>query len=323
MLTKEILKQHLGGVQAKLDFSTVEPFARFAERWFTEQVGSELVQYLANLNAPAQDSEDADLLYLAQSCLSWRCYELAFPHLKFRAGDLGIQKLNTQNTVAVAKWEYVDSKEANLAMLDLAIENFWQAVETIRPTAWTASTAYQKRQRYFIRSAAELSEHVPAIGRKNRLFDQLLTYIRRAEQLYIKPILTNAVYLALKANWSNPDHQLTSAEQQLLEAIQPALAHMAVYEAYPYLPLNLDTATGITERRSKGGIVEDVAAASDKTGTQKRQLYQDGQFYLAELQEYLNATASAELWPAYYQAHAADNDQDDLDDFTNSSLVIL
>ncbi len=32
MLTIEIIKQQIGGIQAKLDFRTIEPFTRFAER---------------------------------------------------------------------------------------------------------------------------------------------------------------------------------------------------------------------------------------------------------------------------------------------------
>ncbi|GAB3990416.1 hypothetical protein GCM10028807_17530 [Spirosoma daeguense] len=327
MITKEILKMHLGGIQGKLDFSTMEPFANFAERWFSDQVGRELVAYLAGLQNPTAGTPDpiqggADLLYLAQSCISWRCYELAFPHLKMRVGDLGLQKLNTQNTVAIAKWEYVDSKEANVAMLDLALENFWRALEEVRPAVWTGSSAYKKRQRYFIRSAYELAQSVPTMGRKYRLFDQLLTYIKRAEYVYIKPMLGGLDYQALKANWSNPDHELTEAETAILEFIQPALAHLAIYEAYPYLPLHSSDETGITERRSKGGIIEDVTAAPDKTNSQKRQLYMDGQFYLGELQEYLQATASAQLWPGYYAENSPKTGEES-DSYNDSSLVIL
>lgn len=321
-LNQEILKTHLGGVQAKLDFATMQPFAYYAERWFTDQVGKELMIYLFGFSAPEAGSEEADLKWLALSCMSWRCYELAFPHLKLRASDLGIQKLNTQNTVAVAKWEYVDSREANLAMLDLALENFWQAVETIRPAAWLNSYAYKKRQKVWIRSASELAEHIPTLGRKNRLFTQLLTYIDRAESAYIKPILTTRDFYALKINWSNPAATLTEPETHLLELIRPALAHMALYEAYPYLPLTLDI-TGITERRSKDGTMEEVAPSIDAKNTQKRQLYQDGQYFLAELEQYLKETASADLWPGYYQAHLATTGQSTDQDFTNSSLIIL
>lgn len=322
ILNGDILKTHLGGVQASLDFSTVEPFAVMAERWFIDQVGRELLTWLKAGAELADESEQADLASLALSCMSWRCYELAFPHLKLRASDLGIQKLNTTNTVAVAKWEYVDSREANLAMLDLALENFFQALETVRPAAWIDSAAYKKRQRVWIRSASELAEFIPTLGRKNRLFDQLITYIRRAEQIYIKPILTDSVYLDLKISWSNGAEELSEPELLLIEAIRPALAHMAIFEAYPYLPLTLDT-TGITERRSKDGTFEEVAPDANAKGTQKRQLYQDGQFYLSELSDFLKATASPTLWPSFYQAHLPKPGSETGEDFTNESLVIL
>ncbi|GAB4047070.1 DUF6712 family protein [Spirosoma litoris] len=322
MLTAEIIKSQLGGIQASINFKTLEPFANFAERWFTELVGKSLMDYLQEITTPAAGSDAADLLYLAHSCMSWKCYELAFPHMKFKAGELGLQKVNGQNAVAISKWEYVDSKEANLAMLDLALENFWTAMESIKPAAWTSSTAYAKRQQVFIRSAGELSEQVPTLGRKNRLFEQLLTYIRRAEQNYIRPILTDADYVALKVKWRDPAATWSVEEQMLLDFIRPAVAHMALFEAYPYLPLTLDS-TGITESRSKDGTLEQVAPSDNKTGTQKRQLYQDGQQFLADLTEYLQATATASLFPAFYQAQLAKVGTQQTDDFTNESLVIL
>lgn len=325
MLTIDIIKAQIGGIQAKLDFRTIEPFTRFAERWFSDQVGREMMLYLAQqataLYPPAPGSDEAELLDLALACMSWRAYELAFPHLKLRASDLGLQKLNTTNTVAVSKWEYVGSREANLAMLDLSLENFWQVVEQIRPDAWTSSAAYQKRQQAFIRSAAELSEYIPTLGRKNRLFEQLLTYVKRAESIYIKPILTESVYRDLKNTWSRPDAIQTRQESELVAAIQPALAHLALYEAYPYLPLTLDV-TGITESRSKDGTLEQVAPADSSKITQRRQLYQDGLMYAASLNKYLKATASETLFPGYYQAHKPTAYQPG-EDFTNSTLVIL
>ncbi len=271
---------------------------------------------------PAPGSDAAELLDLALACMSWRAYELAFPHLKLRASDLGLQKLNTQNTVAVAKWEYVDSREANLAMLDLALENFWQVVEQIRPAAWTNSEAYRRRQQVFLRSATELSLHIPTLGRKNRLFEQLLTYVRRAETIYIRPILTEPVYQALKANWSNPDVTLTRQESELVAAIQPALAHLALYEAYPYLPLTLDT-TGITESRSKDGTLEQVAPGDSNKNTQRRQLHQDGLYYTATLENYLKATASETVFPGFYQAHKPRPDQTTGFNDSTNTLVIL
>lgn len=326
MLTIEIIKQQIGGIQAKLDFRTIEPFTRFAERWFTDQVGREMMVYLTGqttaLYPPAPGSDEYEVLDLALACMSWRAYELAFPHLKLRASDLGLQKLNTQNTVAVAKWEYVDSREANLAMLDLALENFWQAVEQIRPAAWTGSAAYRQRQQVFVRSAAEISLHIPTLGRKNRLFEQLLTYVRRAENIYIKPILTESVYRDLKANWSNPDAILTRQESELVAAIQPALAHLALFEAYPYLPLWLDT-TGITERRSKDGTMEEVAPDKDSKSTQRRQLYQDGLMYVGDLRNYLKVTATETMFSGFYQAHKPRPNQSTSLNDSDSTLVIL
>ncbi|WP_143092994.1 DUF6712 family protein, partial [Arsenicibacter rosenii] len=109
MITFEILKNQLGGIQSSLKFETVKPFARSAERWFKGEVGPELFAWLKGLT-PAADTDQYDLLDLAQACMSWYAYDLAFPHLKLRVGDQGIMKTVPQNQTAVTKWEYVDSR---------------------------------------------------------------------------------------------------------------------------------------------------------------------------------------------------------------------
>lgn len=319
MITVDIFKDQIGSVQNKISFDTIKPFIKTAERWFKGQIGPDLFAYLKGLTNPAADSDEAELLDLAQACLCWYAYDLAFPHLKLRVGDQGMMKTTPQSQVAVTKWEYVDSREANLQMVDLMQENFWALLQEMQPSAWTESTAYAERCRYFIRSATELGSFVSLVGRNSRFFQQLLPYIRRAEDFYIKPLLTAELFNQVKAAWQDTD-ALPGHTASLIEAIQPAVAHLALFEAYPYLPLRVDQ-EGIRQSRSKDGVREEEFPEAGLRKAQRLQLQLDGETYLAEVRRYLDSMSSTTIFVPYYNYQQTN--QTEPDDFTGKPHILL
>ena len=321
MITQEIFKKQIGGIQTKLDARTVEPFFGFAERWFRAEIGRELFAYLDGLTNPI--GADPDLLDLAQSCVAWHAYALAFPHLKLRVGDLGLMKSSPANTIAVTKWEYVDSRDANLSMTDLALENFWRELELVRPDAWTQSSAYQERNHYFLRSATELGKVLPIVGRNYRFFQKLLPYIDRAEEFYLAPAITESLFDTLKAKWQNPSSSFSAEEKELLKRIQKALAHYAVFEAFPYVPLIVDE-NGIRQARQKDGTQEEEYPEPHLRNSLRRQLHHDAESYLFRVKQYLDGKASPTVFTSYYEKYLAPEVvKSEPDDFTNQSHVIL
>ncbi|SDG72220.1 hypothetical protein SAMN04487996_12274 [Dyadobacter soli] len=321
----EQLKKQLGGVQAKLNFETVLSFVKNAEREFRKVVGVELYDFLED--AAFEDLPELDrvsleeLLDISQGCIAWTAYDMALPHLKFRVGDLGLAKNSPSQTVAVAKWEYVDTRDANMAMVDLMWELFWENLEQTKPEAWTSSPAYQARNQYFIRGADELGDYVPLAGRNRRLFSQLEKFIRRAEQLYIREAITYAVFDELKIKWQDKDAQLTPLESMLVDKIKEPLSFLTLHEAYPYLPIKLDE-NGPREVRKWDGITNESPAGEGIKNAQRQQLWQDAQLYMGRLQDFMDKYSSPTQFPEYYTANVAIG-IDELEDFTNKSHVIL
>lgn len=321
LLTTDSLKAQLGGIQAKLNFDTVLPFVRVAERNFRRIVGPELFGYLEAIETA--EGLEAELLEVAQGCMAWATYDLAMPHLKQRVGDLGITKVSPANSVAITKWEYIDLRESNLAMVDQCWEFFWQLLGEIEPDVWKNSAARIRHHEYFIRSADELYRYISLAGRNRRFFDTLTEYIRRAEQLYIEDVLTETVFEELKAKWRDPNATLSTLEAKLVEKIRHALAPLAIYEAYPYLPIKVDEA-GLREIRRKDGIQEEEVADKPYRQAQRRQLFQDGQLFLARLRDFLDKNATETTFAGYYALNLAVDDYDeDLEDYTYKSHVIL
>lgn len=321
ILTQPLFKARIGGVQTKLDWATVEPFCQVAERNFRERIGWELFRYLEALEDI--EAEEYRLRELAEGALAWAALIRALPFLKIRIGDLGIMKTSPPSTVAMTKWEYIDTTEAAEREADDWLEDFFQLLEVLRPPVWTASAAYRKRQQHFIRSTDEMAQFISLGGGRNgRFFDQLVPYIRRAEELYIEPILTESVFEDLLEKWQDPAAVWSKQEKKVLELIQQVVAPMAYFEAFPFLPLQVDYKS-FSSPRSKDGPTEGREPDPNDVNTLKRQFYKDGELYTGKLKKYLHQVASPTLFPGYYEAFLKAASPEEPEDYSNSSHVIL
>jgi hypothetical protein len=314
MVTLEILKKHIGGVQKKLNFDTVLPFVKIAEREFSRVVGAQLFNHLNELT-------EGELREIAEGCICWAAYDMAMPHLKISVGDLGMAKQSPTNTVAITKWEYVDTREANMAMVDLFWEFFWEELEIVAPQVWTSSDTFKNRKLMFISSANELGRYVPLVGRNRRFFADLEKFITRAEDLYIADTTTIPVLENLKQKYRT-GALLTGIEVSLIERIRYALAYLTLHEAYPYLPMLVDN-EGLRQIRKKDGIREEDIAEKGWRQAQRRQLWQDSQLYLAQLRKFMDQYATIQTFPEYFIANMALPTDDEEDDYTHKPHVIL
>ncbi|WP_288425921.1 DUF6712 family protein [uncultured Spirosoma sp.] len=321
MLTEDILKEQLGSIQANISFETFAPFANHAQRWFRDEIGLALYNFLGTEEAamPA----NSELVRLAHACMSWQCFILAFPHQKFRVSDLGIMKGSPQATIAVTKWEYIDSRDANLSMLDLSLEYFWRELETLRPAVWLDSAGYKLRNQHFVRSADELGQLLPIAGRNYRFFQKLLVHIEDVEDELIATTLTLPVYQVLKQKWRTPRTQFSFEEESLISLVRKAVAYLAIDRAWPYLPLTVSE-LGIAERRQKDGTGGDEVAADQGQRNNLRQtIAQDAQTRLDRITTFMDATATSTLFPAYFERLQTQTIQIGTDDFTDTAHAIL
>jgi len=313
-ISQDTLKKHIGGVQAKFDYSTVLPFVKVATREFRKEIGSTLFDALPTLSA--------ELIETYEGCIAWKAFGLAVPHLKLRFGDLGMVKVTGANTTAITKWEYVDTLEAITAMTDQFQEFFWEALETEKPEAWTLSPQYRERNSLFLRSASELGTYVPLVGRNHKFYGDLVKFIQRAEALYIRPALTHPAFESLKERWQDSNTLLSARELELIERIRFAAGYFALHEAYPYLALLVDS-EGIRQIRKKDGIREEDIAEKPYRQAQRQQLWQDAQLYLGQLTEFMDVYSSPTFYPEYLQAKLAMSSCDEVEDYTPKSHVLL
>ena len=322
MITQEEFKAHIGGIQSELEFSTVLPFVNTAAIWFRNEIGQGLYNLLAG-TPPANTHATYQMYHLARAVVSWRTYELVFPHLKIRIGDVGMMKNAPANTIAITKWEYTDTIDSIRKMLDQHLENLWYEIELSKPTQWTSSPNYTIRRGMLIDSPAMLDRYVGMVGNNYRIWQKLVMHVNRAEELYLRRIATKEVVVGLKAKLTDINATLANQETELLEAIRRALAPLTMYEAYPHLSLVADE-NGIRQVRFKDGTSEQEFPEAGLRNAHRQQLWNDGQLYLGQLKTFLDETASTTLFPTYHAKYLATPTTSDLyEDQKDHSQVLL
>lgn len=311
-LTIETYKENIGGVQSAMKIDTLRPFFEMAKRELRKRIGRDMYAYLSTVDV------DQEFLTLCKGWASWYAHSLAFPHMKMKIGDAGMMKSSPSNTIAITKWEYADSREANLEMQDIFLELIFEYLEEVEPQAWKDSEEYAARSSRFIRTSKELQEIVPMVGKSSRFFQQLLTYISRVEELYLAELLTDEVYFDLKSRYVAK--QLEPAEKIAVNYIKQMVGHLAVYEAMPYLPIKLDE-IGVRQVRRKEALGTEEIADKKVISQVRAKLYQDGELYAGRVKTFFKGLANETKYPTFY---AKWNDSDTFtQDYSQNSHIIL
>ena len=310
ILSNELLKKHIGTIEKDTNVAVIQPFWNMAIRELKKKVGNVLVNQIA--------TQELELKELMEAWMCWYAYSLAFPHLKLRVGNSGIAKGLPANHIAVTKWEYADSRESNIEMQDALLEMIFDYLEDEKPEAWTESDQYLSRQNRFIRSSAELRSILPMVGKSSRFFDQLVTYIGRAEKEYIVDLLTEEVFQEMKTKRNDVDRSPT--EDRIIELIQQAVAHIALYEAMPYLPLKMDE-VGVRQVRRKEALATEEIADKKDVKMVRKALWTDAEFYVGKLKSYMMKVSSPTVYPTFYEIWG--NVPSDTTDFSQNSHIML
>jgi len=132
-------------------------------------------------------------------------------------------------------------------------------------------------------------------------------------------VLTAGGFDGLKTKMKDPDATLTDLEKGLVLHIKKAVAHLALYEAYPFIPLVVDQA-GVREVRQKDGTREEEIAEKSYRNAQRIALHDTGRYYLKEIRNYLDQHATSSIFASYYNAKQTDDFEED---YTDKPCIVL
>ena len=153
----------------------------------------------------------------------------------------------------------------------------------------------------FIRGTLEFNSEVD-IRESRRVFVSLKPIIRSVEKKYIRPTLSTELFNELKNAWKSDD-ELTTAQLVLLDLIRPALAHLTMARALLEISIDiLDWGIFDTASNTFANVSSKQASNKDRISIMAEANQRDGESELKALQQYLDETASEDVYPAYFHS---------------------
>ena len=153
----------------------------------------------------------------------------------------------------------------------------------------------------FIRGTLEFNSEVD-IRESRRVFVSLKPIIRSVEKKYIRPTLSAELFDELKNAWKSDD-ELTTAQLVLLDLIRPALAHLTMARALLEISIDiLDWGIFDTAGNTFANVSSKQASNKDRISIMAEANQRDGESELKALQQYLDETASEDIYPAYFHS---------------------
>jgi len=153
----------------------------------------------------------------------------------------------------------------------------------------------------FIRGTLEFNSEVD-IRESRRVFVSLKPIIRSVEKKYIRPTLSAELFDELKATWQS-DEDLTISQISLLDLIRPALAHLTMARALLEISIDiLDWGIFDTAGNTFANVSSKQASNKDRISIMAEANQRDGESELKALQQFLDETASEDVYPAYFHS---------------------
>jgi len=153
----------------------------------------------------------------------------------------------------------------------------------------------------FIRGTLEFNSEVD-IRESRRVFVSLKPVIRSVEKKYIRPTLSAELFDELKNAWKSDD-DLTTAQLVLLDFIRPALAHLTMARALLEISIDiLDWGIFDTAGNTFANVSSKQASNKDRISIMAEANQRDGESELKALQQYLDETASEDIYTAYFHS---------------------
>jgi len=153
----------------------------------------------------------------------------------------------------------------------------------------------------FIRGTLEFNSEVD-IRESRRVFVSLKPVIRSVEKKYIRPTLSAELFDELKKVWQS-DEALATAQLNLLDLIRPALAHLTMARALIEISIDvLDWGIFDTAGNTFANVSSKQASNKERIAVMAEANQRDGEAELKALQQFLDETASEDVYPAYFHS---------------------
>jgi hypothetical protein len=283
------------------------PYIDEAQETFIKPVlGDVLYTQLQSVMAPVNlnpengpvDCHLADLLQMIRKPLALYALWLGADEFGVSISSQGIQVIETPTHKTAPQYRVQNLKEnwirrANTS-LDLVLKFLDEHKEDY-------PDYIQQDAVLFIRGTLEFNSEVD-IRESRRVFVALKPIIRSVEKKYIRPTLSAELFDELKTAWQS-NEGLSKEQKVLMEMIRPALAHLTMARALLEISIDiLDWGIFDTAGNTFTNVSSKQTSNKDRISIMAEANQRDGESELKALQQFLDETASEDVYTAYFNS---------------------
>lgn len=292
------LKAVLGGVQQNITWETFAPFVKQAEiEFIVPAISEDFYDELCNIDNP--DIVQTKLIERLKIASGYYALSIALPQLVTVVGDAGAMASN-QGGAPMAKWLYLELRNGAISKADKTLEEtlVWLEKNAGSFETWTDSEVYTISKSLYINSATDLTVYFPQAQNSRRLYLQLRNYLKRVEDFYLKPVLGDAFFSALKVTTDGDSNELKLKKAEALKLAKYFLANKAMAEALPYLNIN-ENFYLVSSASSTNVQSEELLDQPRRDGI-KLDCDSNANLFLNKLRGYLDKYASETIFAEYF-----------------------
>ncbi|MGI4866109.1 MAG: DUF6712 family protein [Janthinobacterium lividum] len=251
--------------------------------------------------ASTLSTEQAELLKLVQVATANLAYSAYVTVAQLQMDNTGIRTSSDPNNRTAFQWQIDDLRayltETGYSALDEVLD-YLDEHKADFPT-WAQSAAYTYNKALLLNNAADFSRYYNINGSR-RTFLALVAIIGREEVFTLEPVLSPAFCAALRAEIQTGT--VSVATEAVLRLLHPALAHLTMSQAIGELSFSLNG--GALElqvyRADNSNSKESDPGLTDLLSLKRTQALENGREYLRKLVTFLNANATATVYPDYF-----------------------
>lgn len=315
MLIKNIpdLKQFIT-VDGSTKIESLQPYLLQAEqRYISKVLGATLYNtldsaYNTGIGFTPELLELWKQVNIANANLAWYLY---FPFANIRMSEKGLVTASTGETQQITKWMFDQAhnrlKETGYNGLDSLYKFLAQNTAASWYATWQADTGYLEYSSLLVNSTDICSRLTP-VNYSRWIYNNLLPHLKSAEKRIIGSAIGNDFFADLQARYHN---DTAGAEEQfVIESLQDIISLLA-YAAAIRDP-NVRQEITVMQGSQMDGISATGSNRADVSNPVSfsfisTQYTNDANSLMSQLITYLNANATASLFPIYF---ASDKYQD-------------
>lgn len=271
------------------------------ERHLLPLIGQEMyAKVFAIIAAPDPTDQDKELLKKARAVIAPLSYLIELPLIHSQLTDAGLRVISTTNMEAAHRWEFNKVEEYLQDAGAFAIEALLKFLFLHKAdyAEWTGSDEFKALDALVFKTGADFANYFP-VSQPHRLFWEFRPLIKEVQDFYIVPAIGDLFTDLMAA--ADP----TSEQKLALLIVKKAVAQYTIIRAIEKLSTQIGT-SGFTVKVT-GSYIDDANAGKDNAPDARLSLLyasceRAGDSYLLQLKEYVNKTATAEVFPTYFNS---------------------